>query len=280
MPALNPGCKSCVLVQTSCSAADEITRPCLPHCFICRFMESSNQGHQAIPSPIRAASAVGRNCRHGSETGGADVDTMQQAQSASRPKASHFWAAGFSFSPASLLTEVPYCPHLPHVFFGEEQYMLGRMYSQGWDVFCPGCVICGHQWERSARPVTYQACVQVDEQARQLGLNRVRTVLLGGGGGEGVVGHKGQQQQEHEEARQVQTREIEKGCVRRGTGQGPNAGSGTEYGTSFKPSAESAAPLAEPIEEDWDVGGRWGLGLVRSMHDYVHGSGVALVQQL
>jgi len=83
-----------------------------------------------------------------------------------RPKApvpSPFWAAGFSFAPSSWLLEVPYCPHLPHLFFGEEQYMLLRMWTWGWDVYGPSQPLAFHQWERSARANSYQACVKVGD---------------------------------------------------------------------------------------------------------------------
>lgn len=39
---------------------------------------------------------------------------------------SPLWAAGFSFSSAEVLREVPYCPLLPHLFFGEELSMSAR----------------------------------------------------------------------------------------------------------------------------------------------------------
>jgi hypothetical protein len=78
-----------------------------------------------------------------------------------RPLSSRFWAAGLSFAPAAWLLEVPYCPHLPHLFFGEEMYQLGRMWTRGWEVFAPSTPIGFHQWERSARPSSYQASIQV-----------------------------------------------------------------------------------------------------------------------
>ena len=40
---------------------------------------------------------------------------------------SPLWAAGFSFSDAvALLLDAPYSPHLPRLFFGEEQCMAAR----------------------------------------------------------------------------------------------------------------------------------------------------------
>ncbi|EFJ43296.1 hypothetical protein VOLCADRAFT_96541 [Volvox carteri f. nagariensis] len=72
------------------------------------------------------------------------------------PLPTYFWAAGLSFTRARWLQEVPYCLHLPHLFFGEESYMLARMWTRGWDVFAPAVPLAFHQWERSARQHTYQ----------------------------------------------------------------------------------------------------------------------------
>ncbi|GAB4817949.1 hypothetical protein N2152v2_004995 [Parachlorella kessleri] len=66
-----------------------------------------------------------------------------------------FWAAGFSFSRAQLLQEVPYDPSLGFLFFGEEMYQLVRMWRQGWDVFTPCCPVVFHLWSRAHRP-TFQ----------------------------------------------------------------------------------------------------------------------------
>ncbi|GIL69568.1 hypothetical protein Vretifemale_495 [Volvox reticuliferus] len=72
------------------------------------------------------------------------------------PLLTHFWAAGLTFTRSEWLREVPYCPYLPHLFFGEESYMLARMWTRGWDVFAPAVPLAFHQWERSARAHTYQ----------------------------------------------------------------------------------------------------------------------------
>jgi hypothetical protein len=39
---------------------------------------------------------------------------------------SFLWAAGFTFSDASVLLKVPYSPRLPYLFFGEESLMALR----------------------------------------------------------------------------------------------------------------------------------------------------------
>ena len=49
------------------------------------------------------------------------------AQGGRRYFRSPMWAAGFSFSDAvALLLDAPYSPHLPRLFFGEEQCMAAR----------------------------------------------------------------------------------------------------------------------------------------------------------
>lgn len=72
------------------------------------------------------------------------------------PLPARFWAAGFSFSRASLIAAAPYCPHLPHLFFGEEAYQLARMWTRGYDVFALAAAVAFHQWERGVRGASYQ----------------------------------------------------------------------------------------------------------------------------
>jgi len=68
------------------------------------------------------------------------------------PISSFFWVSGFSFSLATMLEEVPYDPHLPHLFFGEESSMTVRLWTKGWDFYAPGQNIIYHLWERDHRP--------------------------------------------------------------------------------------------------------------------------------
>jgi [Skp1-protein]-hydroxyproline N-acetylglucosaminyltransferase len=42
------------------------------------------------------------------------------------PLSSPLWASGFSFSRSCMIEEVPYDPHLRHLFFGEEISMVAR----------------------------------------------------------------------------------------------------------------------------------------------------------
>jgi [Skp1-protein]-hydroxyproline N-acetylglucosaminyltransferase len=63
-----------------------------------------------------------------------------------------FWVSGCSFSRARALVEVPYDPHLPQLFFGEESSMTARLWTSGWDFYAPGRVVLYHLWSRDHRP--------------------------------------------------------------------------------------------------------------------------------
>ena len=51
-----------------------------------------------------------------------------------------------------MLKEVPYDPHVPFLFFGEESSMSARLWTHGWDFFAPTEHIVYHLWSRDYRP--------------------------------------------------------------------------------------------------------------------------------
>lgn len=93
------------------------------------------------------------------------------------PIPSLFWAAGFSFSDAALLREVPYDPELPFLFFGEETSMLARMWTRGWDCFAPGKPVVYHLWPRSYRPTFREIEDDVAAAQGRRSLAKVRAEL-------------------------------------------------------------------------------------------------------
>ncbi|PNG99418.1 [Skp1-protein]-hydroxyproline N-acetylglucosaminyltransferase, partial [Tetrabaena socialis] len=137
---------------------------------------------------------------------------------------------------------VPYCPHLPHLFFGEEPYMLARMWTRGWDVFAPAVPLAFHQWERAARAHTYQrARSAADEAAREAAAAQRRSsearVLC-------VLGC-------------AAAREAAEGSggIARGS-EGREGGSGD-------------------ADEEWVVGHRWGLGKDRTLEQLAEATGLS-----
>ncbi|RNF10312.1 UDP-GlcNAc:polypeptide N-acetylglucosaminyltransferase [Trypanosoma conorhini] len=63
------------------------------------------------------------------------------------------WAAGgFIFANASIVREVPFDPHLPHIFDGEEVMYSVRLWTHGYDIYSPRRGICYHFYGRPKEP--------------------------------------------------------------------------------------------------------------------------------
>ena len=68
------------------------------------------------------------------------------------PRRNAFVAGGFIFVRGSLLKEVPYDPHLPFLFTGEELLLSSRFFTHGWDVFTPNTNLVYHAYTRKGEP--------------------------------------------------------------------------------------------------------------------------------
>ena len=62
-----------------------------------------------------------------------------------------FFSANFSFSRGKRVAEVPYDPQLTFLFYGEEILMAVRLYTAGWDLYCPTRAQAFHLWEKRYR---------------------------------------------------------------------------------------------------------------------------------
>uniref|UniRef100_K3WGI2 procollagen-lysine 5-dioxygenase n=1 Tax=Globisporangium ultimum (strain ATCC 200006 / CBS 805.95 / DAOM BR144) TaxID=431595 RepID=K3WGI2_GLOUD len=104
------------------------------------------------------------------------------------PLPSSFWAAGFAFSSAKVISEVPYDESLRFLFFGEEASMSARLWTSGWDFFTPGESIIYHLWTRSYRRV-FQEIEDNDTAVWRTASQRyVKSLLLGGGNNQEPTG--------------------------------------------------------------------------------------------
>jgi [Skp1-protein]-hydroxyproline N-acetylglucosaminyltransferase len=57
-----------------------------------------------------------------------------------------FIAAGFFFTRAEFLTEVPFDPYLPWCFMGEEIALSLRAWTNGWGIYAPRKNLIAHQY--------------------------------------------------------------------------------------------------------------------------------------
>jgi len=96
-------------------------------------------------------------------------------QKPNEPLPSFFWAAGFAFSRAEVIREVPYDVGLVDVFFGEEASMAVRLWTSGWDFFCPTSPAIFHLWSRAHRP-TFRELKQ-DPRVEKAAYARIDFVL-------------------------------------------------------------------------------------------------------
>jgi hypothetical protein len=74
----------------------------------------------------------------------------------SSPQLGTFIAAGFIFSRASIINEVPSDPDI--YFEGEEFLISVRAWTHGWDIYHPHQVICWHYYNdgKKARPLHWE----------------------------------------------------------------------------------------------------------------------------
>jgi hypothetical protein len=91
------------------------------------------------------------------------------------PELNPFCAGGFLFGPSSIITEVPYDPHL--YFQGEEITLAARLWTSGWDIYSPNAVIIYHDYtKRPERPRHWHDHAAWSRQ-NQLSYARVRHLL-------------------------------------------------------------------------------------------------------
>ena len=57
-----------------------------------------------------------------------------------------FVAAGFFFTPARWLVDVPFDPYMPWCFMGEEIMLSMRSWTHGWDIYAPRKNWIAHQY--------------------------------------------------------------------------------------------------------------------------------------
>jgi hypothetical protein len=65
------------------------------------------------------------------------------------------WGAGLSFSKCHAERKVPYDPHTPHIFDGEEFSRAARFFTHGYDIYTPHRVFVVHDYHKSQSDPTH-----------------------------------------------------------------------------------------------------------------------------
>lgn len=74
-----------------------------------------------------------------------------------KPLYAPFVAAGFFFTYADFLYEVPFDPFLPWIFMGEEISMSARLWTAGYDIFSPTINVLNHYYVRRHYPKFWES---------------------------------------------------------------------------------------------------------------------------
>ena len=72
-----------------------------------------------------------------------------------RPKLTTLWAAGLSFSKCHAERAVPYDPHTPYIFWGEEFSRTARFWTRGYDIYTPPRTIVAHDYKHTQGDPTH-----------------------------------------------------------------------------------------------------------------------------
>lgn len=175
--------------------------------------------------------------------------------------------------------------------------MLARAWTRGWDVFAPAVPLAFHQWERAARLHTYQrdhhnsavgvavGAVEADGagvagEPPGVAVGAMRGTAAGaeeaeveeenggvGAGGGGSGGGRGLGLAAEAEGSVAAQREASRARVLGVLGVTGCAGSrrGEESPGGGEGAVQEQGGASGGMEQDWAVGGVWGLGTVRSL---------------
>ncbi|RNF07357.1 UDP-GlcNAc:polypeptide N-acetylglucosaminyltransferase [Trypanosoma rangeli] len=113
-----------------------------------KFLESAGY-LRLIGILIDDASSFKRNARHVRPY---YLPQLNLDPNVVRPLPQPWAAGGFIFANASIMREVPFDLHLPHIFDGEEVMYSVRLWTHGYDIYSPKRGICYHFYGRPKEP--------------------------------------------------------------------------------------------------------------------------------
>jgi len=91
-----------------------------------------------------------------------------------RPVPTGFASAGMLFGPGHMLRDVPYDPNLSHLFQGEEFLYTVRLWTSGYDLYCPSRNVVLHHYLRKEKPKYWTDMPKAYEQGKQQSIQRVK----------------------------------------------------------------------------------------------------------
>ena len=125
---------------------------------------------------LQARNVTTHICRGKFEPTGMISFLSNQFERHPHPLPTYYVASGFLFGPGSMVTDVPFDPHLDFLFWGEELLHAARLWTSGYDLFSPGLAVCSHSYERSYAKNVF-ADLPKWQPSQEASHNRVRYFL-------------------------------------------------------------------------------------------------------
>lgn len=110
---------------------------------------------------------------HGVLTQNSDLSPIAKAPALPAP--SPFISAGMLFTSGQVVQEVPYDPHL--YFTGEEITLGARLWTSGWDIYCPNEVVAYHNYNKQTERPRHWEDKRDWVQLGRISRSRIRHLL-------------------------------------------------------------------------------------------------------
>lgn len=91
-----------------------------------------------------------------------------------KPVPTGFASAGLLFGPGEMLQRCPYDPNLPHLFQGEEFLYTARLWTSGFDLYCPSKNVVLHHYLRTEAPKYWTDLPREYEEGKAKSIRRVK----------------------------------------------------------------------------------------------------------
>nr|CCD13588.1 unnamed protein product [Trypanosoma congolense IL3000] len=145
--------------------------------YLCRASFVESDGYIRLDGIVISESEGSRIFRRRFVRPYASGGTSPEVYAGSRRPLPQPWAAGgFLFANASIMREVPFDPHLPNTFNGEEVLYSVRLWTHGYDIHSPKRSICYHIYTRKGQPKVWENNTHW-EALRQKSRQRIQYLL-------------------------------------------------------------------------------------------------------
>eukprot|EP01133_Synstelium_polycarpum_P013288 gene13288-15619_t len=108
--------------------------------------------NDTIGLPLDYQNDISKLCQARFNSNGIVTLFAQIMRKPKRPCEIPFMSAGFFFGSAQFVHEVPFDPHLPNLFEGEEIAFSVRLWADGYRFFAPTVNVCYHYYGRKGEP--------------------------------------------------------------------------------------------------------------------------------